>query len=157
MGESGAVIRKMTPDDMEAAFAILGKWGMAPRTDLENAERSGIDIANSFVAQLADGRIVGVASYIVHSRELAETASLAVDPDVRGAGLGYRLQQARLEEMRRRGIKRVRTETDRPETIDWYVTKFGYRIMGTNPKKHAFSLPDVHEWTVLELELETHD
>jgi N-acetylglutamate synthase-like GNAT family acetyltransferase len=31
---------------------------------------------------------------------------------------------------------------------------FGYRIVGTNPKKHAFSLPNVDVWTVLELDLE---
>jgi amino-acid N-acetyltransferase len=156
MNRPDVTIRKMTPDDLEAAFQILDMWGMAPRSDLEDAERSGIEIDNSFVAQARDGQIVGVASYIVHSSELAETASLAVDPDVRGSGLGYRLQRARLEEMRGRGIKRVRTETDRPETVDWYVRKFGYRVVGSNPKKHPFSLPDVHEWTVLELELGTH-
>jgi hypothetical protein len=63
------------------------------------------------------------------------------------------LQSARLDEMRRRGIRRVRTEADRPETIRWYVEMFGYRIVGTNPKKHAFSLEDVDFWTVLELDL----
>jgi hypothetical protein len=55
--------------------------------------------------------------------------------------------------MRRRGVRRVRTETDRPATVRWYVRRFGYRVVGTNPKKHAFSLPDVDVWTVLELEL----
>ena len=55
--------------------------------------------------------------------------------------------------MRARGVKRVRTETDRPETIRWYVERFGYRIVGSNPKKHDFSLPEVDTWTVLELEL----
>jgi hypothetical protein len=47
----------------------------------------------------------------------------------------------------------VRTETDRPATVRWYVRRFGYRVVGTNPKKHAFSLPDVAVWTVLELDL----
>lgn len=153
MGQSNVVIRKMTHDDLQAALAILAKWGMAPRPDLENAERSGIEIGNSFVAQTEEGRIVGIASYIVHDSQHAETASLAVDPEVRGTGVGYQLQQARLKEMNARGIQKVRTETDRPETIDWYVRKFGYRIVGSNPKKHPFSLPDVDEWTVLEVEL----
>ena len=70
-----------------------------------------------------------------------------------GKGIGYRLQAARLEEIRRRGFSRVRTETDRPETVAWYKRRFGYREVGTNPKKHDFGLPDVDHWTVLELDL----
>jgi N-acetylglutamate synthase-like GNAT family acetyltransferase len=125
---------------------------MAPETDREGAERSELRVDNSFVAEDGD-TVVGTASYIVHSETLGETASMAVDPDYRGEGVGYRLQVARLEEMRSRGIETVRTETDRPRTIEWYVGKFGYERVGTNPKKHDFSLPDVDEWTVLELDL----
>ncbi len=56
--------------------------------------------------------------------------------------------------MRSLEIQRVRTETYRESTKLWYVKNFGYRIVGANPKKHAFSLPDVDVWTVLELDLE---
>ncbi|MCZ7653432.1 MAG: GNAT family N-acetyltransferase [Rhodocyclaceae bacterium] len=131
---------------------------MAPRQaseDNPDPERSSIDIANGFVAE-AGGRIVGTCGYIIHNPGLAETASLAVDPSFKGGGVGYLLQKARLDEMRLRGIRIVRTETDRPDTIRWYVEKFGYRIVGTNPKKHDFSLPDVDHWTVLELNLLWH-
>lgn len=148
-------IRKMRAEDLPACMAILAQWNMAPRApsaDTPDPERSGIEIANGFVAE-ADGRIVGTCSYIVHSPELAETASLAVDPGYQGGGVGYRLQQARLDEMRERGIGTVRTETDRPDTIRWYVERFGYRIVGTSPKKHTFSLAEVDHWTVLELDL----
>jgi len=31
--------------------------------------------------------------------------------------------------------------------------RFGYRVVGTVPKKHVFSLPDVSHWTLLELDL----
>jgi len=55
--------------------------------------------------------------------------------------------------MKSRGIRQVLTETDRPEVVQWYVRKFGYRIAGTRRKKHAFSLPGVDHWTVLELSL----
>ena len=147
-------IRKMHEDDVAAALDILDQWDMAPDVDNPDAERSTIRVEQSFVAEDA-GKIVGVASYIVHSDTLGETASLAVDRDYRGEGIGYRLQVARLEEMRTRGIESVRTETDRPTTIEWYIENFGYKRVGTNPKKHAFSLSDVDEWTVLELDLET--
>ena len=146
-------IRKMLPGDLPEAMALLDRWSMAPTPDLANAERSGIEIDHAFVAVDDRGCLVGVGSYLLHSDELAETASLAVSPGVKGSGVGGCLQVARLEEMLARGVRRVRTETDRPETIAWYLRKFGYCIVGSNPKKHAFSLPDVDSWTVLELDL----
>lgn len=152
---SGIRVRKMQDEDLPACMAILENWNMAPRlpsADTPEPERTGIDVANGFVAEV-DGRIVGTCGYIVHSPELAETASLAVDPLFKGGGAGLLLQRARLDEMQRRGIRRVRTEADRPETIRWYVELFGYRIVGTSPKKHAFGCADVDHWTVLELDL----
>lgn len=146
-------IRQMRPDDVEPAMAILDEWDMAPETGRADAERGELRVDNSVVAD-HDGTVVGVASYIVHGEGVAETASLAVTEAYRGEGIGYRLQTARLEEMRSRGIETVRTETDRPETIEWYVEQFGYERVGTTPKKHDFSLSDVDEWTVLELDLE---
>ena len=134
-------------------YMCLKKWNMAPRVGDADAERSGIEVPHSFVAEIA-GRIVGTCSYLLLAAGVAETASLAVDPTFKGKGVGFRLQQARLDEMRARGIRKVRTETDRPETISWYVERFGYRIVGINPKKHDFSLSDVDTWTVLELDLE---
>lgn len=120
--------------------------------EVENPERSELAIEKSFVA-VQDGTIVGVCSYIIHSPDLAETASLAVDPVARGTGAGYLLQVARMNELKRMGIQTLHTETDRPDTIDWYIRKFGYKVVGTNPKKHAFSLDGVDEWTVLRVDL----
>lgn len=146
-------IRKMDEDDLPEVRELLEAWNMAPREDDPEAERSAIRVENSFVAE-ADRKIVGTASYIVHGPRTAETASLAVHPEHTGRGIGHRLQVARLEEMASRGIRTVRTETDRPRTVRWYVEKFGYRTTGTVPKKHDFSHPEIDEWTVLELDLE---
>lgn len=148
-------VRKMRQDDLPGALRVLTLWNMAPRppsAEIPDPERSTIEIANAFVAE-AEGRIVGTCSYFLLGDGWAETASLAVEREPRFAGIGVQLQQARLDEMRRRGVRRVRTETDRPATIRWYIGRFGYRIVGTNPKKHAFGLPDVDHWTVLELDL----
>lgn len=144
---------------MPPAMAILEKWNMAPRPpsrEQVDPERSSLDIARSYVA-VCDKKIVGVCSFIVHSQHLAETASLAVDPAYQGTGIGYQLQHARLLDMKSLGIRTVHTEADRQETIDWYITKFGYRRRGVNPKKHKFSLPDVDEWVVLQLDLDQYD
>jgi predicted N-acetyltransferase YhbS len=145
-------IRKMRAEDLGAAIALLARWNLAPTPDRPDAERAGLDVANSFVAVAGDF-VIGVASYILAGGDRAETASLAVDPAWRGRGVGAALQAARLAELKARGVRHVRTEADRPETIDWYVRKFGYRIAGKARKKHPFSLHDVEEWTVLELDL----
>lgn len=145
-------VRPMREHEVDAAMGVLSRWNMAPQAERENAERSGIVVENAFVAVHGD-EVVGTAGWFALSEDVAETASLAVDPAYRGLGLGYRLQAARLDAMRGAGFRAVRTETDRPATIEWYIEKFGYRKVGTNPKKHEFSLPDVNEWTVLELEL----
>lgn len=148
-------IRKMRPEDLDPVLELLAGWNMAPippSREVPDPERSSIEIDNAVVA--VDGeKIVGVCSYILLSEEIAETASLAIDADYQGKGIGSRLQEARLTALKEKGIRKVKTEADRPETIAWYVKKFGYRIVGRNRKKHRFSLPDVDYWTLLELDL----
>lgn len=149
-------IRKMLEQDREPVMRLLEYWNMAPRlpsAELPNPERSTLDVKNTFVA-VADSVPVGVASYIMHAGSFAETASLAVSPAWLGSLVGERLQIARLVEMKARNVALVRTESDRPEVVDWYVRKFGYRIVGTAPKKHAFGRIDIDTWTVLELALD---
>jgi GNAT superfamily N-acetyltransferase len=148
-------VRRMRAEDHEAAAAILGYWNMAPvppSTAQPDSERPGIDPDCSVVA-LADGAIVGVASYERLDARVAQTEGLAVNPRWRGAGVGRLLQDARLAELKALGIETVRTDSDRPGVIDWYVRNYGYRVTGTKPKKHAFGLADVDHWTMLELDL----
>jgi 3-keto-5-aminohexanoate cleavage enzyme len=150
-------IRKMREDDRPQIMRLLGHWNMAPRSptpEVPDPERVTLIAENTFVA-FAGNSLVGVGSYILHDDNFAETASLAVDPAWRGAGIGERLQFARLTEMKALGVKRIQTEADRPEVIDWYVRKFSYRVARRVPKKHDFSLANVDHWTVLELDLQT--
>jgi N-acetylglutamate synthase-like GNAT family acetyltransferase len=153
------IVRKMKSEDMDKVIGILSQWNMAPikpSPEIPEPIRSSINIDNSFVAM--DGElIVGVASYIIKSSEYAETCSLALDPGYRGRGIGYKLQMARLREMKRRGVRKVISHTDRQETIEWYTKKFGYRITGKKKKKHPWSRPDVDERTILELDLENFE
>lgn len=154
------IIRKMKPQDLTNCLQILDKWNMAPISSPEGRphpepERSYIHMQNAFVACHGD-RIVGVCSYMDRTEELAETANLAVDPAYRGKGIGFRLQRARLYEMKKRGFKRVRTETDRPETIRWYMRKFGYTIIKKIEKKCKCSLEHVDYWTRMEMDLEKY-
>jgi GNAT superfamily N-acetyltransferase len=150
-----SVITRMQPQHLAAAMALLEKWNMAPThasADIPNPERDRLAIEQTFIA-LLDGQLVGVASYILLGDGRAETASLAVDPKYLGCGIGYELHLARLAEMRSKGIRHLRTESDRPEVVHWYINKFGYSVTGKSPKKHAFGHPGYDSWTVLELEL----
>ena len=152
-------IRKMIGADLDQALVILAKWNLAPITpskEIPNPERSGLDISKSFVAENGN-KIIGICSYILLMETTAEAASFAVDPAYKGMGIGSMLQIARLEEMKEIGVTKVRSETDSPQIIQWYTKKIGYRIIGKNPKKHAFSNPAIDEWTVLELDLNNYN
>ena len=153
---ASVIIRRMHEEDRPAVMAILTKWNMAPIApcpEVPDPERSSLDTDGTTFVAVTEDRVVGVASYILLGDRRAETASLAVDPDWRGTRIGERLQIARMVELKARGIETLRTESDRAEVVDWYVRKFGYRVIGENAKKHAFSLVDVDHWTVLELDL----
>ena len=68
-------------------------------------------------------------------------------------GIGEKLMLASFRERYTHGIRKVRSEADRPKTIRWLVEHIGYRVVGTAPKRHAFGSPDIEFWTVLELDL----
>jgi N-acetylglutamate synthase-like GNAT family acetyltransferase len=147
-------IRKMQASDTEQVLKLLRHWNIAPVTpsaEVPFPERTEIVIDNTYVA--TDGhRIIGVCSFYRHSPVLGEAGSLAVDPAYHRRGVGDQLGLAIRRAMYARGIRTMRSESDRPETIKWLVGR-GHRIVGTVPKRHAFGLPEVCDWTVLELDL----
>lgn len=149
------VLREMRPEDLDRVTAILAHWRLAPvaaSPDVPEPEVRSIPVATTLVA-LRDGTIIGIGSYVLTGERRADTLLLAVDPACRGEGVGNRLQTARLERMKALGIETVVTESDRPETIDWYVRRFGYRVAGTRPKRHPFGFEGAADWTILELDL----
>jgi len=149
------VLRGMRADDLDRVRSILAYWNMAPTPaspEVPNPELPFIPVDATIVATV-DGAVVGAGNYVLVGRGRGETLSLAVDPAYRRAGIGTLLQTARLERMKALGVTTVVTDADRPETIDWYIRKFGYRVVGTRPKRHAFGLEGVDFWTVLELDL----
>jgi len=150
-----ATVRKMRTEDLDVVLSVLADANMvplAPSPDIPEPEVSELVIAHTFVAEV--GReIAGVASYFVRSNEVFETGSFAVLRCWRGYGIGYRLQHARLLEMKARGATTVITQTDKPENVEWFVRRFGYRQTDRNMKRHSFGDPDIDHWIVLELNL----
>jgi N-acetylglutamate synthase-like GNAT family acetyltransferase len=150
-------IRKMQPSDFMQVMKLLAHWNLAPLApsrEVPVPERTEVIVDNTYIALDGNG-IVGVCSFIQHSPVLAEGASLAVDPAYHGRGVGDKLALAVRHEMIARGVRTIRSESDRPETIQWLVGR-GHRIVGSVPKRHAFGAHGITEWTVLEFDLDAH-
>lgn len=147
-------IRKMHTSDLEQVMNLLARWNIAPiapSREVPLPERTEVIVDNTFVA-LDDDRIIGVCSFIQQSPLIGEGASTAVDPAYHRRGVGDQLALAVRREMYARGVRIVRSETDRPETVRWLIGR-GHRVIGTVPKRHAFGSPEITEWTVLEFDL----
>jgi len=107
-----------------------------------------------FVAErCSDRKIVGMSGWTMTGPATAKTTLMAVLPECKGYNIGHMLQTVRMVAAYYSGATRMITNADRPETIDWYQRKFGYREIGKLPKVHEFGLPDVWEWTTLETDL----
>ena len=149
-------IRKMRPEDLPQALELLRLWNlapMAPTADVPQPERTGLIVENTHVA-VAGERVVGLGSFIQLSPTEAEGASFAVAPEYRGTAVGSLLVVAGRREMYARGIRKIYSETDRPENVNWLTKRFGYRIVGKAAKRQSFGDPTITEWTRLEVDLE---
>lgn len=141
--------RRAANGDRDAMLRVLR---YANFHHVPSPEMPELDIARFFVAE--DGEaLVGVAGYKVTEDGRGKTTLMAVEPAYRGAGVGQRLQELRMDAMRALGCTSVVTNADRPATIEWYKRKFGYREVGTLAKLHEFGDPDVDHWTTLEAPL----
>ncbi len=79
------------------------------------------------------GLAVAYAAFLETAGE-AELLRVAVDPDVRRRGLGRRLVEAGLEELRRRGVERCHLEvrTDNEPALALYRA-LGFDVAGLRP------------------------
>jgi|HubBroStandDraft_6_1064221.scaffolds.fasta_scaffold10263_3 N-acetylglutamate synthase-like GNAT family acetyltransferase len=68
-----------------------------------------------FLVQLNSNRIVGCLSLEQYNADLAEIRSIAVNPEIRGCGIGAKLLSFALQEARKRNISRVFAVTHAPE------------------------------------------
>lgn len=142
-------VRPARSGELDVILAVMEPANMHR---LDSPEMPELNLERFVVAEL-DGQVVGAAGWELLEPELAKTTLLAVHPEARGHGVGAALQQARMEAMAQAGAKRVRTNADRPQTIDWYKRNFGYEEVGTLAKVDAFGDPNVDEWTTLEAPL----
>jgi N-acetylglutamate synthase-like GNAT family acetyltransferase len=107
---------------------------------------------NYFVA-LLNGKVVGFCGYSIINSEEAKTELMVVDKEHRNKGIGYALQVRRMEDMLKKGIRTLTTETDLPENVAWYKRHFGYTESGKRAKFHEFGDRTINDWTILKVDL----
>jgi 3-keto-5-aminohexanoate cleavage enzyme len=144
-------IEKAKLEDYDSILEVMKPSNMhhVPSPEMEE-----LDVSCFFVAK-ADNRIVGAGGYKVLSQTQGKTTLLAVLPEYGRQGIGKALQDARLKKMHSLGVKTVTTNADRPETINWYKNKYGYKEVGTLQKVCDFGDSTVDQWTTLELSLDS--
>jgi len=149
---SEPIIEKAKPGDLEAILEVMKPWNMhhVPSPEMEE-----LDLECFYVARI-EGRIVGASGYKVLSQTRGKTTLLGVLPEYCKGGLGRLLQDIRLEAMHRIGVRKVITNADRAETIEWYKRRYGYREVGRLRKVSSFGDPAADHWTTLELDLDAY-
>jgi len=145
------VISKAEEDDRCHIMRLLKEVNMHY---IPSEEMPSLTYENYFVAKI-NGKIVGFCGYKILSSEEAKTELMTVDKEYRGYGIGYKLQEYRMQDMIKKGIKTLITNTDLPNTISWYKKHFGYKEIGKLKKFHEFGDQNINEWTTLKTDLES--
>jgi N-acetylglutamate synthase-like GNAT family acetyltransferase len=152
------IIRAAEEHDIPKILEILKGYNMG---HFGHAERGAMPKTEHFLVAEEGDRLVGCCAYLLSGESdiakalnEAETGSLAVITEFRGKGVGEKLQRARMERLYHLGITTLFTETDRVDTINWYMRKFGYKKLSTRKKKVLdFGDPGVDTFTLLEVNL----
>ncbi len=145
-------IRKAKKEDVPEIMEILKTANMHY---IPSPEMPELDYRCIFVAEDKKGKVLGMAGYKILDDKRAKTTLMVVLPAYRGIGIGTALQRRRMKMLKKRGIRKLTTNSDRPESISWYQKHFGYNVVGKLPKLHEFGVPDIMEWTTLEVDLQT--
>lgn len=144
------VIEKAEEKDRPRIFELLKQANMHY---IPSREMPELTFDNYFVARMGS-EVVGFCGYKILSPTEAKTELMVVSMKCRGSGIGYKLQIKRMKDMLSKGIKFLTTNTDLPETIEWYKKHFGYRKAGTLKKFHVFGDPAIDYWTTLQVDLQ---
>lgn len=91
------------------------------------------DVQEFVVAARGDGEVVGCGALHVLWEDLAEVRTLAVDPSVKGEGVGHRLLERLLDRARDLGVRRVFCLTFE---VDFFG-RHGFRKIDGIPVEHA--------------------
>jgi amino-acid N-acetyltransferase len=129
-------IRRARTGDVRAIRALIDVYAAGRRLLSKATVTLFEDVQEFWVAQTADGAIVGCGAVHVMWEDLAEVRTVAVDPACRGHRIGHRLVAALLDTARDLGVRRVFVLTF--ETS--FFASFGFVPISGTPVQ-----PDVYE------------
>ncbi|MDA9982177.1 GNAT family N-acetyltransferase [Gammaproteobacteria bacterium] len=131
MTEIKFIVRPLAGNDFEAVIELDRiSGGSSRRGFFEKRERAMEHDPNVFIGLVAcaDGQLVGfVTACILYGefggdKRVAVLDALAVTPDHRGSGVGHRLLQELIGEVRQRGGRELQTQAEwnQPGLVDFF-------------------------------------
>ncbi|WP_214107420.1 amino-acid N-acetyltransferase [Acrocarpospora catenulata] len=102
-----AVVRRARTADVRIIRRFVDAYSGAERRLLTKSTVTLYEDVQEFWVAEVDGVVVGCGALHVLWEDLAEIRTVAVDPSVRGQGLGHRLVAALLDTARELGVRRV--------------------------------------------------
>jgi N-acetylglutamate synthase-like GNAT family acetyltransferase len=109
--------RRAKLSDVSAIYGLIAHYagqGLLLSRPEEEIRRN----IGHFIVLLNSGRFLGCLSLEKYSAALAEIRSIAVNPEIRGCGIGAKLLDFALQEARKRSIARVFAVTHAPEFFE---------------------------------------
>lgn len=129
---SSTIIRRAEPTDLDALVALENRCFDGDRMSRRSYAAALRNPRAHILAAVKAGRLVGAAVVFLRSDSpAARLYSVAVDPGLRGRGLGARLLAAAERAARESGATSLRLEVkDRNKTALALYGKSGYGIIG---------------------------
>lgn len=152
-GPPDLVVRHARTPDVRAIRRLVDRYsGVGPRLLKKSTVTLYEDIQEFWVAE-SSGQVVGCGALHVLWEDLAEIRTVAVDPEVRGRGVGHRIVTALIDTARELGVRRVFCLTFEVE----FFSRHGFvPIQGTpvSPEVYAELLASYDEGVAEFLDLE---
>jgi GNAT superfamily N-acetyltransferase/DNA-binding PadR family transcriptional regulator len=146
--ESGAVKIVAYSSQYAAAFKSLNEEWISTYFEIEAADRRALDDPEEYILKrgghillaLLNGEPIASCALISHSEGCFELAKMAVDPKVRGRGIGRLIAQATLRKAKDEGARRVYLESNtRLQPAIRLYRKLGFREIkgGASPYRRC--------------------
>ncbi|ETK35422.1 amino-acid N-acetyltransferase [Microbispora sp. ATCC PTA-5024] len=106
-GRPEVIVRRARTPDVRVIRRLVDAYsGVGPRLLEKTTVTLYEDVQEFWVAEIA-GQVAGCGALHVLWEDLAEIRTVAVDPSVRGRGVGHRIVAALIEAARALGVRRV--------------------------------------------------
>lgn len=125
--------RRARASDAEAIYRLVAHYAeqglLLPRTQEEIRRHIG-----HFLVREEKGQVVGCLALETYGSDLAEIRSLAVQPEIRGRGIGAQMIEHALIEARRRDIARVFAVT---HARNFFCATDSRRLLASHSRKKS--------------------